>query len=121
MREDEDFDLDDFDLDGADFDFNGFEVETTNNDEEQQEDDLQTSFSELADVIENITTNKIYAKAHALPISKYSNAYFIPVNATDRNHSTSVDGSHPNDYGYTLWAESIEKPVLKILKKYGIK
>lgn len=52
---------------------------------------------------------------------KYANVYFIQVNATDRNHSTSVDGSHPNDYGYTLWAESIEKPVLKILKKYNIK
>lgn len=30
-------------------------------------------------------------------------------------------GSHPNDYGYTLWAKSIEKPLLKILKKHGIK
>jgi lysophospholipase L1-like esterase len=33
----------------------------------------------------------------------------------------TVDGTHPNDYGYTLWARSIEKPLLKILKKYGIK
>ena len=23
--------------------------------------------------------------------------------------------------GYTLWAESVEKPILKILKKYGIR
>ena len=33
---------------------------------------------------------------------------------------TSVDGTHPGDYGYTLWARSIQKPLLKILKKYGI-
>lgn len=52
---------------------------------------------------------------------KYRNVYFIQTNATDALHSTSVDGSHPNDYGYTLWAESIEKPLLKILKKHGIK
>ena len=36
-------------------------------------------------------------------------------------HSTSVDGIHPSDYGYTLWAQSIRKPILKILKKYGIR
>ena len=52
---------------------------------------------------------------------KYKNVYFIQTNATDALHSTSVDGSHPNDYGYTLWAKSIEKPLLKILKKHGIK
>lgn len=52
---------------------------------------------------------------------KYNNVYFIQTNATDALHSTSVDGSHPNDYGYTLWAKSIEKPLLKILKKHGIK
>ena len=52
---------------------------------------------------------------------KYKYVYFIQTNATDRNHSTSVDGSHPNDYGYTLWTESIERPLLKILRKHGIK
>ena len=52
---------------------------------------------------------------------KYKNVYFIQTNATDLHHSTSVDGSHPNDYGYTLWAQSVEKKILKILKKYGIK
>ena len=52
---------------------------------------------------------------------KYKNVYFIHTNATDKSHSTSVDGSHPNDHGYTLWAESIEKPLLKILRKHGIK
>ena len=42
--------------------------------------------------------------------------------ATDyKYHDACTDGTHPNDYGYTLWAESICKPVVKILKKYGIK
>ena len=53
---------------------------------------------------------------------KYKNVYYIDcTNATSKEHDTSVDGTHPGDYGYFLWARSIEKPVLKILKKYGIK
>lgn len=52
---------------------------------------------------------------------KYRNVYFIQTNATDELHETSVDGTHPGDYGYTLWARSIEKPILKILRKYGIR
>ena len=52
---------------------------------------------------------------------KYKNVYFIQTNATDELHETSVDGIHPGDYGYTLWAKSIEKPILKILEKYGIR
>ena len=53
---------------------------------------------------------------------KYKNVYFIQTtDAADELHETSVDGTHPNDYGYTLWAESIRKPLLKILRKYGIK
>jgi hypothetical protein len=51
---------------------------------------------------------------------KYKNVYFIPTNAADELEETSVDGTHPGDYGYTLWARSIQKPLLKILKKYGI-
>mgnify|MGYP003302771150 CR=1 FL=1 len=48
--------------------------------------------------------------------------YYIEVtNATSPTHETSVDGTHPGDYGYTLWAESLQKPLLKILKKYGIR
>ena len=42
-------------------------------------------------------------------------------NATSPTHETSVDGTHPGDYGYTLWAESLRKPLVKILKKYGIR
>lgn len=52
---------------------------------------------------------------------KYKNVYFIQTNATDELHETSVDGTHPGDYGYTLWAKSIEKPIIKILRKYGIR
>ena len=53
---------------------------------------------------------------------KYKNVYYITcTNATDKNHETSVDATHPGDYGYTLWAQSVAKPITKILKKYGIK
>lgn len=54
-------------------------------------------------------------------VKKYDDVYFIQTNATDAMHTTSVDGIHPSDYGYALWAESIRKPILKILKKYGIR
>lgn len=52
---------------------------------------------------------------------KYKDVYYIEANATAPSHETSVDGTHPNDYGYTLWAESVEKQIVKILKKYGIR
>ena len=52
---------------------------------------------------------------------KYKNVYFIVPEACPANHEASVDGVHPDNYGYTLWAKSIEKQVLKILRKYGIK
>ena len=61
------------------------------------------------------------ARLMAEACKKYKNVYFIQTDATDELHETSVDGTHPGDYGYTLWAKSIEKPLLKILKKYGIK
>lgn len=52
---------------------------------------------------------------------RYKDVYYIRPNATAPNHETSVDGTHPGNYGYTLWAQSIEKPICKILKKYGLK
>lgn len=52
---------------------------------------------------------------------RYKDVYYIYPNATGKEHETSVDGTHPGDYGYTLWEKSIEKQVLKILKKYGYK
>ena len=52
---------------------------------------------------------------------KYKNIYLVYPDATSPRHDTSVDGIHPGDYGYWLWAQSIEKPVLKILSQYGIR
>ena len=52
---------------------------------------------------------------------RYKNVYFIRPCANDSHHETSVDGTHPDDYGYTLWARSSEKPILRILRKYGLK
>lgn len=50
---------------------------------------------------------------------RYKDVYLITPNASD-NHETSVDGTHPNNYGYSLWSRSIEEPVRKILAKYRI-
>jgi hypothetical protein len=52
---------------------------------------------------------------------KYKNVYYIHPNATSDDHEATIDGVHPSNYGYTLWERSIEKKVLKILRKYGIK
>lgn len=52
---------------------------------------------------------------------KYKDVYYIHPSATAKDHETTQDGIHPSDQGYQLWAESIEKPVMKILRKYGIK
>ena len=60
------------------------------------------------------------AKLMAEAVKKYDNVYFIQTNASDPSKDTSVDGTHPSDWGYMYWAKSIEKPVLKILKKYGL-
>lgn len=53
---------------------------------------------------------------------KYKDVYFIhPDAALHNGESSTADGVHPNDNGYSVWERSIEKPILKILKKYGIK
>ena len=52
---------------------------------------------------------------------KYKDVYYIYPNATAKDHETTQDGTHPSNYGYLLWGQSIEKPVKKILRKYGIK
>lgn len=56
----------------------------------------------------------------ALACARYPDVYYIQPDATAENHETSVDGIHPSNYGYTLWARSIVQPVLDILKKYGM-
>lgn len=60
----------------------------------------------------------LFAKILVNP--KYKDVYLITPNASD-SHETSVDGTHPNCYGYTLWAKSIEPAVIEILSKYNIK
>lgn len=50
----------------------------------------------------------------------YEDVYFIVPNASAA-HESSVDGTHPDDYGYYLWSKSIEKQVKRILKKYNIR
>jgi lysophospholipase L1-like esterase len=52
---------------------------------------------------------------------KYKDVYYIHPSASAPDHETSQDGTHPSDRGYQLWARSIEKPVKKILRKYGIR
>lgn len=53
---------------------------------------------------------------------KYADVYFIQTDACEKNnHEYSVDGTHPDDHGYYLWSKSIEKPILAILAKYGIR
>lgn len=78
------------------------------------------NFDHNTENVEN-AKQEMAAKLMKEACKKYKNVYFIQTNATDELHETSVDGTHPGDYGYTLWAKSIEKPLLKILKKYGIK
>lgn len=57
----------------------------------------------------------------AIAVKRYKDVYYIRPNATFKSHESSVDGIHPGDAGYTLWAESIRKPVLRILRRYGIR
>lgn len=54
-------------------------------------------------------------------VKKYKDVYFIHPNATADDHEASVDGVHPTNYGYTLWAKSIAPEIVAILAKYGIK
>ena len=56
-----------------------------------------------------------------IAVKRYKDVYFIQTNASSPLQETSVDGTHPDDYGYYLWARSIEKPILRILKKYGLR
>lgn len=58
----------------------------------------------------------------AIACKKYKDVYYIKPDAALHNgESSTADGVHPNDNGYSLWEASIEKPIVKILKKYGIK
>lgn len=53
-----------------------------------------------------------------IALKKYKDVYYIDSCAgTD----TTVDGVHPSDSGYLIWAETLRKPILRILRKYGIR
>jgi hypothetical protein len=56
-----------------------------------------------------------------IAVKKYKNVYYIKSNATSPMHDTTMDGVHPGDWGYYLWAESVRKPIVRIFRKYGIK
>lgn len=55
-------------------------------------------------------------------LKDYDDVYYIDVEyQTGRDHLTSADGTHPYSWGYKRWADAIQKPITKILAKYGIK
>lgn len=52
---------------------------------------------------------------------KFKDVYYVTTTqADDPRLDTTVDGTHPGDYGYYLWAESVREPILEILARYGI-
>ncbi len=60
-------------------------------------------------------------KMMKLAMEKYDNVYFIVPDAASEAHDTSVDGTHPGDFGYWIWAESVKDQIVDILARYGIK
>ena len=74
------------------------------------DDEVQGKKAEMAD--------KLMKEA----VKKYKDVYYVTSsNASSEHHDTCVDGIHPGSWGYYLWADSVRKPILKILRKYGIK
>ncbi len=53
-------------------------------------------------------------------VKKYKDVYWLDcTDASKGNQELTTDGTHPNDEGYYLWATSVEKKIVKILKKYS--
>ena len=52
---------------------------------------------------------------------KYKDVYFIHPDCSTKDHEGQVDGTHPGNYGYSLWEASIEKKIVRILRRYGIR
>ena len=72
------------------------------------------------DIMHGSKEQTVEEKAEA--VKRYKDVYYVTTtNATSPKHDTSVDGTHPGDHGYSLWAESIQKPILKILRRSGIR
>lgn len=78
------------------------------------------NFNTKADAFE-VERGAMADKMMAVALKKYKDVYFIEPDATSSNHDATVDGVHPDNYGYTLWAESIRQPILEILGRYDIK
>lgn len=54
-----------------------------------------------------------------IAVKRYDNVYWIDcTSASDGSGEWTTDGVHPDDYGYTLFAESMRKRLVRILKKY---
>ena len=64
---------------------------------------------------------KVSEELMAQALKKYKDVYFLHPNATCKDYAATVDGIHPSDHGYYLWMDSVRKPILKILRKYGIR
>jgi len=56
-----------------------------------------------------------------IAVKRYKDVYYIRPSASTPLQESSVDGIHPDDYGYYRWAKSIERPLLRILRKYGVR
>ena len=56
-----------------------------------------------------------------IAVKRYKDVYYIKPSASTPLQESSVDGIHPDDYGYYCWARSIEKPLRRILRRYGIR
>ena len=54
-------------------------------------------------------------------VKRYPDVYYVKPSASDGSGEWTVDGTHPDDYGYYLWSRSIERPIRRILRRYGIR
>jgi len=71
--------------------------------------------------IRKMATAEKILKEQILGKTGYEDVYFIQPNPYAKGYVNYADGIHPDDYGYYLWEKSIEKKVIRILRKYGIK
>jgi len=56
-----------------------------------------------------------------IAVKKYPDVYYIKPSASHESHEFFGDGVHPDSYGYWIWEQSIEKPLKRILRRYGIR
>ena len=69
-----------------------------------------------------VDRNKVVDSLMSKIVKQYDDVYFIDMEYyAGEDHMTSADGTHPMSWGYKRWADAIEKPLVKILKKHGIK